>query len=287
MFYSQLTGVYFLLTACPGLRLAADDSRQYHQPPARPFLWHAALWNKSPLQGQSNIICTGAFISRRIVVLAAHCFEGVSQHALRSGQVVVRYGTMTPAHERLVWQVYEHPNYDPSTMANNIAILALQKKARADHHMQVMSILDLDDVTRRCLDVAETNRVLSTLYQSSTISQNNIQHQTRTLDMVSATLCATPQDSLSEQLCVRAIDNGEVGSADMASGVIAVHSPHHDGSDGRWILTGLANKPIGTPSPELASFTKISPYIAWMSDVISCEQRASREMLNSRCACQS
>ena len=70
--------------------------------------------------------CTGTLISARRVVTAAHCLEGVSASSLR---FVIGASVGQPEATLKVSSVTPHPNYNPSSLKNDIGYVDLAQNA--------------------------------------------------------------------------------------------------------------------------------------------------------------
>lgn len=74
----------------------------------------------------SGPFCTGTLVTKRVVVTAAHCFEGV-----RAARIAFAIGANANAPQTLlrVAQLAQHPQYDGQAIQNDIAVAVLSEDA--------------------------------------------------------------------------------------------------------------------------------------------------------------
>lgn len=112
------------------------------------FPWTVALIKTT--DGSSH--CGGSLIHPNLVLTGAHCVQG-----FRRGQLKIRAGewdTQTtkerlPYQERLVTRVNSHPDFNPRTLAFDVAILELEKPIELADHINVVCLPPSDYDTRR------------------------------------------------------------------------------------------------------------------------------------------
>ncbi|CAK1553681.1 unnamed protein product [Leptosia nina] len=94
--------------------------------PALPGKW---IWQVAVLNRYKEAFCGGTLISLRWVVTAAHCVRRRLYVRLGEHDLLVRnYGEV----EMRVTEAVIHPQYDPDTVVNDVAMLRLPAPARPD-----------------------------------------------------------------------------------------------------------------------------------------------------------
>ncbi|CAG4937724.1 unnamed protein product [Colias eurytheme] len=113
----------------PGGRLRArmqDMVRIIGGRPAPPGKW---IWQVAVLNRYKEAFCGGTLISLRWVVTAAHCVRKRLYVRLGEHDLLIRsYGEV----EMRVTEAVIHPQYDPDTVVNDVAMLRLPAPARPD-----------------------------------------------------------------------------------------------------------------------------------------------------------
>lgn len=89
----------------------------------QPVKPHSFPWVVS-IRVQNYHICTGSIITESFIITAAHCTSTLS--VLSDVTVVAGTNLLTEIGQtRSIFQIHQHPNFDLTTMTNDIAILHL------------------------------------------------------------------------------------------------------------------------------------------------------------------
>ena len=101
--------------------------------------WQASLVLNSASSTQAGHNCGGSLISRDFVLTAAHCTSGRTAAELR---VMLGRNTLSAAggQEIQVAEIIQHPDYDPTTYDNDIALLRLESPATLNDRVQTIDI---------------------------------------------------------------------------------------------------------------------------------------------------
>jgi len=85
-------------------------------------------WTVS-LRSYRSHFCGGSILSPLFIITAAHCIQGITDLArisILAGSVTLEPSSSNQFYQtRSIAQIYKHPNYDTSTLVNDIALLRL------------------------------------------------------------------------------------------------------------------------------------------------------------------
>lgn len=71
-------------------------------------------------------VCGGALVSSTHVISAAHCFEGFATSKVQAWAGITEMSDRSDANRLPIKSIAVHPAYDPSTFANDIAVVTLK-----------------------------------------------------------------------------------------------------------------------------------------------------------------
>nr|XP_045013443.1 inactive serine protease PAMR1 isoform X1 [Jaculus jaculus] len=252
--------------------------------------WQAAIYRRtsgghdgSLHKGAWFLVCSGALVNERTVVVAAHCVTDLGKVAIiKTADLKVVLGKFYRDEDRdektiqslRVSAIILHPNYDPILLDADIAVLKLLDKARISSRVQPI-----------CLAAA---RDLSTSFQEShiTVSGWNILADVRSSGFKNDTLHSGMVRVVDSLLCeeqhedygipVSVTDNMFCASQDLSTpsdictaqtgGIAAMPFPGRASPEPHWHLVGLVSWSYDKScSHSLATaFTKVLPFKDWI-----------------------
>nr|XP_006124524.1 inactive serine protease PAMR1 isoform X2 [Pelodiscus sinensis] len=252
--------------------------------------WQAAIYRKangvkevSLRKGAWILICSGALVNERTVVVAAHCVTDLGKiTVLKTADLKVVLGKFYRDDDRnektiqnlRISAIIVHPNYDPILLDSDMAIIKLLDKAKISSHVQpicLASAHDLDPSTEDLKIVITGWKILADVkdpsYKNDTIRMGAVQ-------MVDSLLCEQKYEDNGIQViitdsmfCARqhptAFSNicpAETG------GIAAITLPGKASPELKWHLMGLVSwGDDKTCSLELyTGYTKAIPFKDWI-----------------------
>ncbi|CAM4574109.1 unnamed protein product [Eretmochelys imbricata] len=252
--------------------------------------WQAAIYRKangvkeiSLRKGAWILICSGALVNERTVVVAAHCVTDLGKiTVLKTAELKVVLGKFYRDDDRnektiqnlRISAILVHPNFDPILLDSDMAIVKLLDKAKISSHVQpicLASAHDLDPSTEDLKIVITGWKILADIkdpsYKNDTIRMGVVQ-------MVDSLLCEQQYEDNGIQViitdsmfCARqhptAFSNicpAETG------GIAAITLPGKASPELKWHLMGLVSWGYDkTCSLELyTGYTKAIPFKDWI-----------------------
>nr|XP_008267988.1 inactive serine protease PAMR1 isoform X1 [Oryctolagus cuniculus] len=252
--------------------------------------WQAAIYRRTSgvhdgglHKGAWFLVCSGALVNERTVVVAAHCVTDLGKiNMIKTADLKVVLGKFYRDDDRdektiqnlRISAIILHPNYDPILLDADIAILKLLDKARMSSRVQPI-----------CLAAA---RDLSTAFQEShiTVAGWNILADVRSPGFKNDTLRSGVVKVVDSLLCeeqheehgipVSVTDTMFCASRDPSApsdictaetgGIAAVSFPGRASPEPRWHLMGLVSWSYDRTCTHSLStaFTKVLPFKDWI-----------------------
>ncbi|NWI54202.1 PAMR1 protease, partial [Calyptomena viridis] len=252
--------------------------------------WQAAIYRtangvkeNSLRKGAWILICSGALVNERTVVVAAHCVTDLGKTiVLKTAELKVVLGKFYRDDDRdektiqnlRISAIIVHPNYDPILLDSDIAIIKLLDKARISSRVQPICLSSSHDLTMSVEDlkIMVTGwKVLADIkdpgYKNDTIRMGTVQ-------MVDSLLCEQQyedngiQVSITDSMFCAKQDHTAFSNICPAEtgGIAAITLPGKASPEPRWHLMGLVSWGYDkTCSLELYSgYTKALPFKDWI-----------------------
>ncbi|NWU70725.1 PAMR1 protease, partial [Pterocles burchelli] len=252
--------------------------------------WQAAIYRavngvkeNSLRKGAWILICSGALVNERTVVVAAHCVTDLGKTiVLKAAELKVVLGKFYRDDERdektiqnlRISAIIVHPNYDPILLDSDIAIIKLLDKARISSRVQPICLSSSHDLTSSTEDlkIMVTGwKVLADIkdpgYKNDTIRMGVVR-------MVDSLLCEQQyeengiQVSITDSMFCAEQDHTVFSNICPAEtgGIAAISLPGKASPELRWYLMGLVSWGYDkTCSLELYSgYTKALPFKDWI-----------------------
>ncbi|KAF1515207.1 Inactive serine protease PAMR1, partial [Eudyptes chrysocome] len=252
--------------------------------------WQAAIYRtangvkeNSLRKGAWILICSGALVNERTVVVAAHCVTDLGKTiVLKTAELKVVLGKFYRDDDRdektiqnlRISAIIVHPNYDPILLDSDIAIIKLLDKARISSRVQPICLSSSHDLTSSTEDlkIMVTGwKVLADIkepgYKTDTIRMGAVR-------MVDSLLCEQQyedngiQVSITDSMFCAKQDRTAFSNICPAEtgGIAAITLPGKASPELRWHLMGLVSWGYDkTCSLDLYSgYTKALPFKDWI-----------------------
>ncbi|XP_049548101.1 brachyurin-like [Anopheles darlingi] len=193
-------------------RDAQRSSRIVNGFPAAPGQFPYQVFLSGQVAGGS-LACGGSLISSEWVLTAAHCQTGVISFTVRAGTTNINEGVVRTSNA-----ILPHPNYDPSTLNNDIGLIRLSEPVPLGGNIQAVALPEANLAETFLNRVATVSGFGRTSDASGAISQtlnfvdltviSNIECMGTygPATIIDSTLCAVGRDATNQGTC-----NGDSG----------------------------------------------------------------------------
>ncbi|CAI5763616.1 inactive serine protease PAMR1 isoform X2 [Podarcis lilfordi] len=252
--------------------------------------WQAAIYRRpngvkvpSHRKGAWILICSGALLNERTVVVAAHCVTNLGKvTVLKAADIKVVLGKFYRDDDRdektiqnlRISAIIVHPNYDPILLDSDIALIKLLDKGKISSRVQPICLASIRDIDPPADDLQIMITGWKILTDVADPSYKNDTLRMGTVQMVDSLLCEQQyeengiQVSVTESMfCAKqhptAFSNicpAETG------GIAAIALPGKSSPELTWHLMGLVSWGYDkTCSLELyAGYTRAIPFKDWI-----------------------
>ncbi|NWR21777.1 PAMR1 protease, partial [Emberiza fucata] len=252
--------------------------------------WQAAIYRtasgvkeNSLRKGAWILICSGALVNERTVVVAAHCVTDLGKTVvLKTAELKVVLGKFYRDDDRdektiqnlRISAIIVHPNYDPILLDSDIAVIKLLDKARISSRVQPICLSSSHDLTSSTEDLKIMVTGWKVLADIKDLGYKNDTIRMGVVQMVDSLLCEQQyedngiQVSITDSMFCAKQDHTAFSNICPAEtgGIAAITLPGKASPELRWHLMGLVSWGYDkTCSLELYSgFTKALPFKDWI-----------------------
>ncbi|NWT68059.1 PAMR1 protease, partial [Prunella himalayana] len=252
--------------------------------------WQAAIYRtasgvkeNSLRKGAWILICSGALVNERTVVVAAHCVTDLGKTiVLKTAELKVVLGKFYRDDDRdektiqnlRISAIIVHPNYDPILLDSDIAVIKLLDKARISSRVQPICLSSSHDLTSSTEDLKIMVTGWKVLADIKDLGYKNDTIRMGVVQMVDSLLCEQQyedngiQVSITDSMFCARQDHTTFSNICPAEtgGIAAITLPGKASPELRWHLMGLVSWGYDkTCSLELYSgYTKALPFKDWI-----------------------
>ncbi|XP_036182078.1 inactive serine protease PAMR1 isoform X4 [Myotis myotis] len=252
--------------------------------------WQAAIYRRvSGVHGGSLhkdewfLVCSGALVNERTVVVAAHCVTDLGKVTMvKTADLKVVLGKFYRDDDRdektiqslRISAIILHPNYDPILLDADIAVLKLLDKARISTRVQPICLAATRDLSTAFQEAHITVAGWNVLADVRSPGYKNDMLRSGVFRVVDSLMCEEQHEE--HGIPVSVTDNMFCASRDPAApsdictaetgGIAAVSFPGQASPEPRWHLVGLVSWSYDkTCSHSLyTAFSKVLPFKDWI-----------------------
>ncbi|XP_062294402.1 prostasin-like [Scomber scombrus] len=220
--------------------------------------WQASLHNSV------GHFCGGSLINSQWILTAAHCFPSTSTQTIVYLGRETQQGVNSNEVSRSVSQIIKHPNYDPNTNDNDIALLQLASSVTFTDYIKPVCLASSGSTY-----AAGTNTWVTgwgdiksdvSLPSPQTLQEVNV-------PIVSNTVCSESYTLTSNMICAGLTAGGKDSCQGDSGGPLV----SQNGT--QWIQAGVVSFGRGCAEPNFPGvYARVSEYQSWINGQISSDQ---------------
>ncbi|KAM4617364.1 inactive serine protease PAMR1 [Discoglossus pictus] len=252
--------------------------------------WQAALYRRSNGVKTTNLrkgtwvlVCSGALLNERTVVMAAHCVTELGKSlVIKVAELKVVLGKFSRDDEReeksqqhlRISALIVHPNYDPVLLDSDIAVIKLLDKARVSDHVQPVCLASDTELTSSLQEYRMVTSGWKILFDSKSPGYKNETIRAGLVQTVDSLQCEQQYEengisvSVTESMfCAKQVPGATPQICPSETGGIAtVLLPSITAPEGNWHLIGLVSWGYDKAcSRELyTGYTKVATFKDWL-----------------------
>ncbi|KAG8200766.1 hypothetical protein JTE90_006349 [Oedothorax gibbosus] len=216
-------------------------------------------WQLTVLNKYREPFCGATLISPEWAITAAHCLR--RRLSVMSGEHSLM-STEGTEQETTVWAQYPHPDYDPDTVSNDVALLRLRRPFRMDDHTRAACLPDGETVLTTGIILGWGKKKGTAIYGTDKLHQAEV-------PVVPLDECRTSYGTfpLSKRMLCAGYKAGRVDSCAGDSGGPLLARRE---SDDKWAVFGVTSFGDGCGQKgKFGIYTDVSKYVKWIRRTIS------------------
>lgn len=244
------------------------------------FPWHVAIYHR--VRRDAAYKCGGSLINENTIITAAHCIYDESGRVIIPERMIVHlgkyklYSVDENTKEFPVFEIIRHPEYNVSTLANDIAILKLANSVQFTSYIQPVCLWD-----RTKTSVRHVENKLGTVmgWGFTELDEASDVLREAKMPVVQFSQCLQSNRDffgffLSDRNFCAGFRNGtSVCNGDSGGGMVFEE-------DGTWQLRGVVSISMKREDKDLCNtshyviFTDVAQYLPWIENETSASRRS-------------